>query len=100
LLEAPNGAWADHVEALIHKALGRGGSLTLGFLPEAIWDVTEASACFRTGVAECDAPPELMLANIASSLRDYDVEVRRLDSGGTQIVVRPRPQPARNPFGL
>lgn len=90
LLEAPNGVWADHVEALIREALGRGALVTLGFLPEAIWDVTEVSWCFRTGVAQCDAPPELVLANIASSLCDYGVEVRGLDSSETQIVVRPR----------
>jgi hypothetical protein len=89
LLEAPDREWANHVESLIQRALGGRGSLTLGVLGEGLADAPEASACFVTGVAVCDEPKDVMLAIITSALLDFEVERRRLDSGVTQIVVRP-----------
>ena len=89
MLEAPNGAWANHVESLIRQALG-GGSLTLGILGAGIYDVTEASARFVTGVATSDQPRERLVGSIAQALRDFEVEQRALDVGLTQLVVRPK----------
>ena len=42
-----------------------------------------------TGVAVCDEPSDEMLALITSPLVDYDVTIGKLESGITQIVVRP-----------
>jgi hypothetical protein len=89
LLEAPDREWAKDVESLIQRALGGRGSVTLGVLGEGLADPPEASACFVTGVAVCDEPKDEMLAIITSALVDFDIETRRLDSGLTQIVVRP-----------
>jgi hypothetical protein len=42
-----------------------------------------------TGVAFCEGSDKEMLAAVTSALMDFEVEKRRLDSGATQIVVRP-----------
>jgi hypothetical protein len=94
-LEAPNGAWASQVESLIRQVLGTGGSLTLAPLPDALWDMTEASWGFLTGLAECDTSKGQMVTRVTAALRDFEVEARALDAGETQIVVRPS-TPSRN----
>jgi hypothetical protein len=91
LLEAPNGVWSDHVESLIRSALRGRASVRLGVFPDAMWDVTEVSACFRSGVAVFDEPEEAILAALTAALRDFELETRTLDSGATQLVVRPLP---------
>jgi hypothetical protein len=90
LLEAPNGVWADHVESLIGDALRGRVFVRLGVFPDAMWDVTEVSACFRSGVASSDEPQDAILAALTAALRDFDLETRTLDSGATQLGVRPR----------
>jgi hypothetical protein len=63
----------------------------LGVFPDAMWDVTEVSACFRSGVASSDGPHEAILAALTEALRDFELETRTLDSRATQLVVRPLP---------
>ena len=89
LLEAPDREWAKHVESLIQRALGRRGSAALAVVGEGLEDPPETSTCFVTGVAVCDEPTDRMFAMITSVLLDFDVERRSLDSGVTQVVVRP-----------
>jgi hypothetical protein len=89
LLEAPDREWAQHVESLIRRSLGTRGSVALVVVGEGLDDPPAASICFVTGVAACDEPTDRTLAMITSALLDFAVERRSLDSGLTQIVVRP-----------
>ncbi len=89
LLEAPDRAWAGHVESLLKRALDGHGSVTLGVLGAELGEIHEGRTCFVTGVASCEQAPDAALALITSALRDFQLERRRLDSGLTQPVVRP-----------
>lgn len=89
LLEAPDREWARQVQSLIQHALGGAGSLTLGVLGEGLENRPKTSSCFVAGIVECDEPEDRMLAAIRWALLDFEVQTRRLDSGLTQIVVRP-----------
>jgi hypothetical protein len=88
-LEAPDREWAKHVESLIRRSLGRRGSVALVVVGEGLDDPPQASICFVSGVAVCDEPTDRVFAMITSALLDFEVERRSLDSGITQIVVRP-----------
>lgn len=91
LLDAPDRAWAEHVQTLIQTALGIRGSVSLGLPGERLPDSVAAPACVITGIAVCDEPSDEMLAVITGPLVDYDVTTSVLDCGATQIAVRPPP---------
>lgn len=90
LLEAPDWAWADHVQSLMQRALGVRGSVSLGLPGEQLPDAPAVPGYIVTGVAVFDEPSDEMLALITTPLVDYDVTIVELESGITQIVVRPR----------
>jgi hypothetical protein len=90
LLEAPDRGWAEHVQSLIDQALDGRGHLTLGVLGDGLGALPRTSPCFVTGVAICDRPTAVLLSLLGAALRECHVEERELDSGATQVVVRPR----------
>jgi hypothetical protein len=61
----------------------------LGVLGEGLQSDPRHVPCFVTGVAVRDEPKDEMLAIITSALLAYEVDKRTLDSGMTQLVVRP-----------
>ena len=90
LLDAPDRQWAKHVQTLIQRALGQGGSVTLGLPGERLPNAAGAPGYVVTGVVVCDEPEDEMLAAIRSALVDYDVEEQPAPMATTQLVVRPR----------
>ena len=90
LLDAPDRNWALHVESLIHKALGKRGSVTLGLPGERLPSAPGAPRYVVTGLAVCDEAAEEMLVAIRAALVDYEVEERPAPMASTKIVVRPR----------
>ena len=65
------------------------GSVTLGLPGQQLPDSPPAPSYVVTGMAVCDEPEDEMLDLITSKLVDYDVVRRRLESGVTQLIVRP-----------
>jgi hypothetical protein len=90
LLEGPDRAWAEHVQSLIEQALDGRGHVALGVLGDGLGTPRRTSPCFVTGVAICDGPTAVLLSLLGAALRACHVEERDLDSGATQVVVRPR----------
>ncbi len=90
LLDAPDREWAEHVESLIQKALGAGGSVTLGPPGERLPSAPGAPRYVVSGLAVCDEPEEEMLTTVRAALVQYDVEERPAPTASTKIVVRPR----------
>jgi hypothetical protein len=77
LLEAPDRAWAEHVQTLIQRALGGRGSVTLGLPGERLNDAAQAPGYVVTGVAVCDEPEDELLDVITAALVDYELRIGR-----------------------
>lgn len=90
LLEAPDRAWADRVAAAIERALGHGASVTLAIRGEELSSRRDGSPLFLTGVAMCERQADVLVAELIRALREFDVRQRTLDSGATQLRIRPR----------
>jgi hypothetical protein len=86
LLQAPDGAWAAHIETLVQQALGEKGSVQFGDIPRAaLPGAAETPGFVVTGIIVCDEPESEMLDRITAKLVDID------ESTGPRTIVSVKP---------